>query len=80
MKLCLGGANLGVFDECLMVDELAQGCTGICTVLISTNLGVSRCNKIVLGTIHFIQYWVLYFIQIKCDNVLEFMHITWLLL
>ncbi|EEB17644.1 ATP-binding cassette subfamily E, member 1 [Pediculus humanus corporis] len=35
----LGGLGLGVFDECLITEELAYACTGISTALMSTCLG-----------------------------------------
>lgn len=33
--------NFGVFDECIIADELAFGCTGITTAIGGTSLGVS---------------------------------------
>lgn len=36
----MGG--LGVFEECIVGEEFAFGCTGICTAIGGTNLGVSR--------------------------------------
>lgn len=50
MEICLGGPNLSVFDECLVVDELSQGCTGICVAFNASNLGVSRCIQFSWGT------------------------------
>lgn len=41
-----------MFDDCLIVDELAQGCTGICLAINATNLGVSRHNNIFVGYSH----------------------------
>ncbi|KAK6629120.1 hypothetical protein RUM43_002937 [Polyplax serrata] len=35
----LGGLGFGVFDECLVVEELAYGCTGCSTALTSSALG-----------------------------------------
>lgn len=42
MKSFLGGPNLGVFDGCLITEELSWGCTGMSTALVSTALGVSK--------------------------------------
>lgn len=36
-----GVGNLGVFDECVVGEEFAYGCTGITTAIGGTNLGVS---------------------------------------
>jgi len=36
-----GGLGLGVFDGCLMAEELAWGCTGIMTAMEGSGLGVS---------------------------------------
>lgn len=47
--ICLGGANLSIFDECVIVEELARGCAGICVAINSTNLGVSKRHKIFIG-------------------------------
>lgn len=35
-----GGLGLGVFDECLVTEELAYGCTGCSTAILGTGLGV----------------------------------------
>lgn len=37
----LGGLELGVFDSCLVTEELAWGCTGITLAIEGTGLGVS---------------------------------------
>ncbi|XP_013780393.1 LOW QUALITY PROTEIN: medium-chain specific acyl-CoA dehydrogenase, mitochondrial-like [Limulus polyphemus] len=34
-----GGAGIGIFDSCLIAEEIAYGCTGILTVLTSNCLG-----------------------------------------
>ena len=39
--LCLGGLGLGIFDACLVTEELAYGCTGIQTAIEANSLGVS---------------------------------------
>lgn len=39
--LILGGLDLGVFDGCMVAEELAYGCTGIMTALEGSGLGVS---------------------------------------
>lgn len=36
-----GGLEQGVFDGCLIEEELAYGCTGISTAVSGTGLGVS---------------------------------------
>lgn len=36
-----GGLNLGTFDSCLVVEELAYGCAGIKAALLTSNIGVS---------------------------------------
>lgn len=36
-----GGMGLGMFDECLMGEELAYGCMGIYTVLMASELGIT---------------------------------------
>ncbi|CAG4942003.1 unnamed protein product [Colias eurytheme] len=38
---CGGMGNFGVFDECLIGEEFAFGCTGITTAIGGTGLGVS---------------------------------------
>ncbi|CAH2103182.1 unnamed protein product [Euphydryas editha] len=38
---CGGMGNLGVFDECVVAEELAFGCSGITTVFTASGLGVS---------------------------------------
>ena len=35
-----GGMGLGVFEDCLIGEELAYGCTGIATALAANGLGV----------------------------------------
>lgn len=37
-----GGMEMGVFDACLVAEELAYGCTGIMTAMEASGLGVSR--------------------------------------
>lgn len=37
--LRLGGLGLGVFDSCLVTEELAFGCTGILLAIEGTGLG-----------------------------------------
>ena len=41
MKIFIGGMNFGVFDGCLLVEELARGCAGICAAISVTNVAVS---------------------------------------
>ena len=36
-----GGLGLGIFDACLITEELAYGCTGIQTAMEANSLGVS---------------------------------------
>jgi acyl-CoA dehydrogenase len=36
----LGGLGLGIFDTCLVTEELAYGCTGIQTAIEANSLGV----------------------------------------
>lgn len=36
-----GGMNMGVFEGCLVAEELAYGCTGIMTAMEASGLGVS---------------------------------------
>ncbi|KAI5631859.1 hypothetical protein NE865_15418 [Phthorimaea operculella] len=40
----IGGMDLGVFEECLVAEEVAYGCTGIKTALEASGLGVSACR------------------------------------
>lgn len=35
-----------IFDACLIDEELAYGCTGIVTAIVTTNLGVSLSRTI----------------------------------
>lgn len=37
-----GGLGLGVFDECIITEELAYGCTGCSTAILGSGLGVKR--------------------------------------
>lgn len=37
-----GGLDMGIFDGCLVAEELAFGCTGIMTAMEASGLGVSR--------------------------------------
>lgn len=37
-----GGMGLGIFDACLITEELAYGCTGVQTAIEANSLGVSR--------------------------------------
>jgi acyl-CoA dehydrogenase len=39
---CVGGMDQGIFDGCLIAEELAYGCTGIKTAIEASGLGVSR--------------------------------------
>lgn len=41
--LCLGGMGLSIFDNCLITEELAYGCTGVQTAIEANSLGVSCC-------------------------------------
>lgn len=41
--MCLGGMGNGVFNGCLIAEELAYGCTGIATILEGTGLGQMPC-------------------------------------
>ncbi|XP_076351959.1 medium-chain specific acyl-CoA dehydrogenase, mitochondrial-like isoform X2 [Tachypleus tridentatus] len=36
-----GGAGLGIFDSCLITEEIAYGCTGIQNILTANSLGVT---------------------------------------
>ena len=36
-----GGLGLGMFDECLIGEEIAYGCMGIYTVLMASELGIA---------------------------------------
>lgn len=38
----VGGLEMGVFDSCLVTEELAYGCTGCTLAIEGTSLGVSR--------------------------------------
>jgi hypothetical protein len=38
----VGGLELSCFDECLIAEEIAYGCTAIATAMGASNLGVSR--------------------------------------
>lgn len=47
-----GVGNFGIFEECLMTEEYAYGCSGIVTAMLTTsNLGVSWHTKF-LGSWH----------------------------
>uniref|UniRef100_A0A671WIF2 Medium-chain specific acyl-CoA dehydrogenase, mitochondrial n=1 Tax=Sparus aurata TaxID=8175 RepID=A0A671WIF2_SPAAU len=37
--LCLGGMGLSIFDNCLITEELAYGCTGVQTAIEANSLG-----------------------------------------
>jgi len=37
-----GGMGLGIFDACLITEELAFGCTGVQTAIEANSLGVSK--------------------------------------
>lgn len=39
--LCSGGMGLSIFDNCLITEELAYGCTGVQTAIEANSLGVS---------------------------------------
>lgn len=41
-----GIGGMGVFEECLIAEEMAFGCTGICTALDSSHLGVSTTAEL----------------------------------
>lgn len=45
-----GGLGLGVFDGCVIAEELAYGCTGIMTALEANGLGV-RINLVLTGKV-----------------------------
>ena len=36
----VGGLGLGIFDTCLVMEELAYGCTGILTAVEANSLGL----------------------------------------
>ena len=38
---CTGGLGLGIFDACMITEELAYGCTGIQTAIEANSLGVT---------------------------------------
>jgi hypothetical protein len=38
----VGGLELSCFDECLIAEEIAYGCTAIATAMGASNLGVSQ--------------------------------------
>lgn len=40
-----GGLDLGIFDTCLVTEELAYGCTGIQTAIEANSLGVGIAHK-----------------------------------
>lgn len=42
----LGGLGIGVFDSCMVGEELSYGCSGIAGGIASTDLGVSDRKKI----------------------------------
>lgn len=41
MQIFVGGMNFGVFDGCLIFEELARGCSGIGATMGVTNVAVS---------------------------------------
>lgn len=41
-----GGLDMGVFDGCMVAEELAFGCTGIMTAMEASGLGVSGASYI----------------------------------
>lgn len=40
-----GGLDLGIFDTCLVTEELAYGCTGIQTAIEANSLGVGIAHE-----------------------------------
>lgn len=42
LLISLGGMNMGVFEGCMVAEELAYGCTGIMTAMEASGLGVSE--------------------------------------
>ena len=38
----VGGAGLGIFDSCIVAEELAYGCSGIMTAIEASSLGVNH--------------------------------------
>jgi acyl-CoA dehydrogenase len=43
----IGGSGLGILDNCIMVEELAWGCTGVTTAIVSS--GLAEMPVIVAG-------------------------------
>lgn len=46
LTILTGGLDLGVFDGCMVAEELAYGCTGIMTAMEASGLGVSCMSKL----------------------------------
>lgn len=49
-----GGLDMGVFDGCLVAEELAYGCTGIMTAMEASGLGVSGLSCLCMHDILYI--------------------------
>ena len=50
-----GGPGLGVMEDCIIVEEVGYGCTGVSTILTACSLGVSDgggCGPFLLCRIH----------------------------
>jgi len=44
--LLSGGQAFGDIEECIILEELAYGCSGIMTCIVANNLGVSKRSEI----------------------------------
>lgn len=53
---CIGGMGFGVFDGCLIAEELAYGCTGIMTAIEASGLGVSIIYLMVKVSYNYLRY------------------------
>lgn len=47
-----GGSEMGLFESCLISEELAYGCTGIQTVIEANNLAVTKENHNFIRKLH----------------------------
>lgn len=68
-RLLPGGLDMGVFDGCLIGEELAYGCTGIKTALEASGLGVSRVPSLALHVFFCLASAVLILAQMMSDSV-----------
>lgn len=64
-----GGLGLGVLEECIIIDELAYGCTGIQVAMTGNGLAVSVIVVVILKTIQwkFVLHVYIFYLFIFVD-------------